>query len=62
MRAFDGRDWSSVETIANDGELVISTLVFPTPFSGGIRVFADGGAVALERLRVHRLRSVWNEA
>ena len=55
-------DWSSVETIANDGELVISTLVFPTPFSGGIRVFADGGAVALERLRVHRLRSVWNEA
>ena len=55
-------DWSSVETIANRGELVISTLVFPTPFGGGIRVFARGGAVTLERLRVHQLGSVWNDS
>ena len=55
-------DWSSVETIANGGEAVISTLVFPTPFGGGIRVFARGGSVTVERLRIHRLRSVWNDA
>ena len=55
-------DWSSVETIANRGQLVISTLVFPTPFGGGIRVFARGGAVTLERLRVHQLGSVWNDS
>ena len=55
-------DWSSVETIANGGEVVISTLVFPTPFGGGIRVFARGGAVTLQRLRVHRLGSVWNDS
>ena len=51
-----------IETIANHGELVISSLVFPTPFGGDIRVFARGGAVALERLCVHQLGSVWNEA
>ena len=53
-------DWCSVETIANHGAAVISTLIFPTPFGGGIRVFADGGAVTLQALRVHQLRSVWD--
>ena len=53
-------DWSSVETIANDGEAVVSALIYPTPFGGDIRVFAEGGDVTVSSLRIHRLRSVWD--
>ena len=55
-------DWHETSGLFGDGALVISTLVFPTPFGGDIRVFARGGAVTLERLRVHRLGSVWNDS
>lgn len=52
-------DWSSVETFANDGELVISTLIFPTPFSENVRVFARGGIVELLSMHIHKIKSVW---
>lgn len=52
-------DWSSVETFANDGELVISTLVFPTPYSETVRVFAKGGEAKLVSMSIHKLKSVW---
>ena len=52
-------DWSSVETFANDGELVISTLVFPTPYSETVKVFAKGGEATLVALGIHKLKSVW---
>ena len=53
------RDWSSVETFANDGELTISTLIFPTPYSETTKVFAKGGEVRLVSLSIHKLKSVW---
>ena len=34
-------DWSSVEVFANNGELVLSALIFPTPFGGGITIFVE---------------------
>ena len=53
-------DWSSVETFANDGELTISTLIFPTPYSETTKVFAKGGEVKLLSMSIHKLRSVWH--
>ena len=54
------RDWASVETFANDGELVISTLIFPTPYSQTTKLFAKGGEVKLVSLNIHKLKSVWH--
>ena len=52
-------DCSSVETFANDGEVVITTQVFPLPYSDNVKVFAKGGSVRLLSLKIHRLKSVW---
>jgi fructan beta-fructosidase len=66
LRARHGRirlrilvDWSSVEVFANHGRRVITDQVFPRATSDDVRVFAEDGAVRLEKLRIHRMRSAW---
>jgi levanase len=52
-------DWSSVEVFGGDGRAVITDQVFPKPTSDGVKLFAEGGAATVGRLRVWPLRSSW---
>ena len=52
-------DQSSVEVFANDGEVVMSALIFPDPGSTGIELFSEGGNVLLGELRAWELESIW---
>jgi hypothetical protein len=54
-------DNSIVEVYANGGERVITDQVYPAAGSDRLRLFADGGAAALESLDVHTMRSTWLE-
>ena len=44
-------DKSSVEIFVNDGEKVLTTLIFPDKAATGLAVFAENGAVQLDGLK-----------
>jgi fructan beta-fructosidase len=48
-------DECSVEVFANDGEVVLSDLIFPDPSSEGLALFAEGGEAFVRLLEIHRL-------
>lgn len=48
-------DRSSVEVFVNDGEKVLTTLVFPDKDATGLSVFAENGKVQLDTLKVWSL-------
>ncbi|MNW57139.1 Levanase precursor [compost metagenome] len=50
-------DWSSVEVFANDGQRVITDLIFPDSGSNGLELFAKGGSLRVERLKLYQLTS-----
>jgi fructan beta-fructosidase len=50
-------DWSSVEVFGGAGEAVITDQVFPDPESERVELFAEGGAVRLDRATVRHLGS-----
>jgi fructan beta-fructosidase len=50
-------DSSSVEVFGNDGETVITDLVFPDEASGGVEIFATGGKCRVLSLEAYPLRS-----
>lgn len=52
-------DQSSVEVFVNDGEVVLSSLVFPFADSRGVEIFSEGGSVMLQDLRFWQLASIW---
>ncbi len=52
-------DQSSVEVFANDGEVSLSAVMFPTATSTGIELFAEGGQAQLTRLQAWELASIW---
>jgi sucrose-6-phosphate hydrolase SacC (GH32 family) len=52
-------DHSIVEVFAEDGERVLTDLVYPAMESNGLKVFAEGGAATLEAITVHQMRSTW---
>lgn len=52
-------DWSSVEVFANEGEVVITDLIFPDPDSNGLEFYTQGGNVKITSLYVYRLRTIW---
>lgn len=52
-------DQSSVEVFANDGQLAMTSQVFPDADADGIRLFAEGGAVTLRSLEAYTLESIW---
>ncbi len=54
-------DRCSVEVFANDGEVVISDLVFPPSSSRGIELYSKGGKTRIENLDVWNLMSVWSK-
>jgi sucrose-6-phosphate hydrolase SacC (GH32 family) len=54
-------DNSLVEVFANGGERVLTDLVYPAAGSNGLKVFADGGAAALDSINVYKMRSTWLE-
>ena len=66
MNAPEGRlklhvfvDWSSVEVFADDGAIVFSSQIFPSPDSDGVSVYAEGGTARLASLDMWTLDSVW---
>ncbi|MFC0216741.1 GH32 C-terminal domain-containing protein [Paenibacillus chartarius] len=57
-------DESSIEVFANDGEAVMSAIVFPDPTSSGLELTADApeaGGVILNEAQYYPLRSVWRD-
>jgi sucrose-6-phosphate hydrolase SacC (GH32 family) len=52
-------DNSIVEVFAEGGERVLTDLVYPAKGSEGLKVFAEGGAAALDSIAVHTMRSTW---
>jgi len=51
-------DTSSIEVFANDGEVVMTELVFPTAPYSTIEVQYDKG-VEINQATLYKLRSVW---
>ena len=51
-------DTSSVEVFVNDGEQVLTSLIFPAPDGTGIELFGSE-AVKISALRVYPLKRVW---
>lgn len=52
-------DRSIVEVFANDGQLAMTSLVFPEESQKGIVLYSKGGAVPFEKIRINRIKSVW---
>jgi fructan beta-fructosidase len=52
-------DWSSVEVFAQDGRLLITDQIFPSPSSTGLAAFATGGRATLRSVLVSHMRSAW---
>ena len=48
-------DRNSVEVFGNDGEAVVTDLVFPKPESRGLEAYAKGGSARLASMRVWKL-------
>ena len=54
-------DRCSVEVFANNGEKVISDLIFPSPASDGVQLYSDGGDMKIVRLETWNLGSAWSK-
>jgi fructan beta-fructosidase len=52
-------DWSSIEVFGNDGNTVITDLIFPDSDAIGLELYSRGGAVALGSLDIYPLMSIW---
>lgn len=52
-------DRSSVEVFGNDGEMVLTELIFPDPDSTGVALFAKGGECRVSKLEAWTLKSAW---
>ena len=55
-------DWSSVEVFADDGRIVLTEQVFPSPESDSVGLYARGGTARLVSLDVWELGSIWQGA
>jgi fructan beta-fructosidase len=54
-------DWSSVEVFGNDGELVLTDLIFPNENSQDLELYAKGGNVTVNSLELYTLKSTWSK-
>jgi sucrose-6-phosphate hydrolase SacC (GH32 family) len=52
-------DNSLLEVFAEDGERVLTDLVYPAMGSDGVKIFAEGGTTTLDTIAVHQMRSTW---
>lgn len=55
-------DQLSLEVFINDGEMVLTTLMFPNPyFQKGIELFSENSSSVLETFKAWELKSIWLE-
>jgi fructan beta-fructosidase len=54
-------DASSVEVFGNQGETVLTNLVYPKQDSDGVELFASGGAARVVSCKAWPLRSIWTK-
>jgi len=52
-------DNSIVEVFAENGERVLSDLIYPATSSNGLKLFAEGGTAGIDSIIVHQMRSIW---
>jgi len=52
-------DQSSIEVFVNDGQVVLTSLIFPDPASLGLQVFSTHGPTTLRNLKAWPLASTW---
>lgn len=52
-------DVSCIEAFFNEGEVTITSLVFPKKIDCNIEVYAKGGSVSIRKLNVYKLKSIW---
>lgn len=52
-------DRSSVETFVNDGEVVMTNRIYPSPASNGVGLYSADGRGSVVSLSIWKLRSVW---
>lgn len=55
-------DRSSLELFVNDGELAMTSRIYPDPLSLGVEVFAEGGTAELVELEAWSLKDIWNQS
>lgn len=53
-------DTSSIEVFANDGEVAVTTLIFPNELPSTLRLFSNEGNTNVLRLKLTELGSIWN--
>ncbi len=54
-------DSCSVEVFGNDGETVITDLIFPEPASDGVALYAQGGDCKVIACQAWKLKSAWRK-
>ncbi|BBH24208.1 hypothetical protein Back11_55530 [Paenibacillus baekrokdamisoli] len=52
-------DASSVELFVDDGLQVFTSLIYPSPGSLGVEIYAAGGTAVFERVEIYPLKSIW---
>jgi fructan beta-fructosidase len=52
-------DRSSVEVFVNDGEVVLTDRIYPSPESNGMELYSEAGRGKVASLTVWKLGSVW---
>ncbi|MFD2672566.1 glycoside hydrolase family 32 protein [Marinicrinis sediminis] len=53
-------DWSSIEVFGNEGQVVMTDLIFANPNSTGVEVYSKGGTARLISLDVYQMKSVYD--
>jgi sucrose-6-phosphate hydrolase SacC (GH32 family) len=54
-------DWSSIEIFAEDGQVILTSLVLPKNPYNKILFYAEEGAVRVKNLDIWALKSIWRE-
>ncbi|KRF06793.1 levanase [Paenibacillus sp. Soil766] len=54
-------DEASLEVFANDGEAVVSSLIFPDPTSNRLELIASEGKVTLDKAQFYPMGTVWRK-
>lgn len=54
-------DEASLEVFANDGEAVVSSLIFPDPTSNRLELTSSEGNITLEKARFYPMGTVWRK-
>lgn len=54
-------DQSSIEIFVNDGQAVLTSLIFPDPANLGVQAFSAPGPTTLQTLRAWPLSSIWHQ-